>query len=614
MKSNKKIIYFIISSFLLMPISFIISCYLDSILNFNFSIIFDFNEILNNILDFRIIKLAFCVQALIMVLIFLLIFLGKNSMYKVDTQVITKNIIIPKSSGKGQHGTSRFATKKEFDETYNTIKFNKNKDYYLQKIESGGVVVNYDSKKKYEKISYIADNKHLICIGSTGCGKTRRIVIESLCMLGLASESIIVSDPKGELYQLTFNFFKKLGYEISVIDFRNTKKSNKYNFLQNIIDEVDKGNMRKAEEYTWDFVESIVPRPNGNTDPLWGNGEKSIIAGSILTVIYENRENKKYQNLTNVYYFISNMCKTDENGYMPLVDYVDNLNDENPAKKMFAISTIAPERTRGSFFTSALSTLRLFSSEDMYTMTNNSDFKLNSLGIKKEIRFIILPDEDIKYYEIASIFISLQYQALVRLADLKGGKLNVRNNFILDEFGNFTKIANFENMLTVSRSRNIRINMFLQSFAQLEIKYSKNVAQIIMDNAQIWIYLKASSVETTNIISKRLGNYTVAINSHSSSRNRTSDNISESLSIIGRNLLTPDEISRFEIPHSLVIQSGVFPASTNIPDLSKWKFNKVLGLGNEKENTLIREKVENERAVMGEEKLEIWKIWEDYRY
>lgn len=614
MKLNRKVITFLICTILILPFSIYIGYYLNSMLTSNIDITFEFDEILKSVADNKILSLIVCIQALFMVFFFMLIFTQKYGMYKANTEMITTNISIPKHYGQGQYGTSRFATSKEFDRTYTKLKFNKNKDYLTQPISSGGVVVKHNSKRNYEEISVVSDNKHLICLGNTGAGKTRRILIESLCTLGLAGESIIVSDPKGELYQMTSQFFNKLGYEVDVIDFKTPKKSNKYNFLQPIINAIQNDDIKKAEDLTWDLVENIVQKTNSNSDPLWENGEKSIIAGSIMTVLLENKNNRDYQNLTNVYSFISNMCQSDENGFMPLTEYIENLPEENPAKKIFSISTIAPEKTRSSFFTSALSTLRLFSSNSIYTMTNDSDFRLEDIGEKKCIRYIILPDERTTFYTLATLFVSQQYQSLVNLADSRGGKLKIRNNFILEEFGNFTKIANFENMLTVSRGRNIRINMFLQSFAQLETKYSKMVAQNIMDNAQVWIYLRTSSYETAEIISKKLGSYTVSVNSQSNSISRNSDNISESMNLIGRNLLTPDEVLRFESPYALILQSGYFSAKTEIPDLSKWQFNKILGLGDEEENRMIREKIENERKVLEEEKIKLWKIWEDYKY
>ena len=82
--------------------------------------------------------------------------------------------------------------------------------------------------------------------------------------------------------------------------------------------------------------------------------------------------------------------------------------------------------------------------------------------------------------------------------------LNFKVNYILDEFGNFTTIPAFSNMLTVAGGRKIRFNIFLQSFAQLENKYGKEIAENIRDNCQTWLYLKTASTETATIISKKL--------------------------------------------------------------------------------------------------------------
>lgn len=614
MNLNKKIIPYVICSLLIVPVSSFLSYCLS--MNLTTGRVNNINvlDIICSFTNINNLKFFVCIQVLFMVLFFILFFTSKYGIYKTDIEKITKNITVPKHYGQGQYGTSRFATENEFDKVYEKIEIDRKNNFVQQPILRGGIVVKYKRNKTKEEINVVSDNKHTICLGNTGAGKTRRILIESLCNLGLAGESIIVSDPKSELYQMTANFFKNLGYEVNVIDFKNPQKSNKYNFLTPIINAINDNDIKTAEDLTWDLVENIVQKGVSNSDPLWENGEKSIIAGSVMTVLLENKDMPEYQNLTNVYSFISNMCQTDENGFMPLTEYINSLSEENPAKRIFSIATIAPEKTRSSFFTSALATLRLFSSRSIYTMTNDSDFKLEDIGNKKCIRFIILPDERMTFYTLATLFVSQQYQALVKVADDRGGKLKVRTNFILEEFGNFTKIANFENMLTVSRGRNIRFNMFLQSFSQLETKYTKTIAQNIMDNSQVWIYLRTSSFETAEIISKKLGSYTVSVNSQSSSVNSKQENISESMNLIGRNLLTPDEILRFENPYCLILQSGFFPAKTQIPDLSKWQFNAMLGLGDEEENRILRAKNEKERNILEEEKIKLWKVWEDYKY
>lgn len=162
------------------------------------------------------------------------------------------------------------------------------------------------------------------------------------------------------------------------------------------------------------------------------------------------------------------------------------------------IADVAPSRTAGSFYTSALTSLKLFTSEEIYNITNKSDFTFNDLGSKKQALFFVLPDSKTTYYPIVSLLCSQIYDTLTESAKKNGNLLDRRVNFILDEFGNFTKIADFETKLTVGRGYGIRFNMFIQSFAQLEAKYEKTGEQTIKDNC-VWIYLSAGTKPTRNL-------------------------------------------------------------------------------------------------------------------
>ena len=228
-------------------------------------------------------------------------------------------------------------------------------------------------------------------------------------------------------------------------------KSNRYNYLQPVIDAVKKEDFRKAEEYAWDITNSLVGDENSHSEKIWRDGEMSVIAGAIMSVVFDNQDSPEYQNLTNVYMFISEMCKTIGNNQMPLNKYIEGLKDEHPAKSVFSIAKIAPDKTRSSFFTSALTTLKLFVNKSIYSMTCKSDFSLTDAGKEKVATFIILPDEKTTYYSLASLFVYQNYVALVERADSRGGELFKRVNYILDEFGNFSSIPAFSNMLTVAR-------------------------------------------------------------------------------------------------------------------------------------------------------------------
>lgn len=229
---------------------------------------------------------------------------------------------------------------------------------------------------------------------------------------------------------------KSIGYETIVIDFKTPLKSNRYNFLQPVINAINNEDYLKAEQYAWDITGAIVGNENSKQEKIWRDGEMSIIAGTIMAVVYENKDHPEHQNLTNVYTFISEMCRS-EDGDMPINDYIDDLDPNNPASRIFNIARIAPDKTRASFFTSALTTLKLFTSESIYSMTSSSDFDLRDTGKIKRIVYIILPDERLTYYPLASLFVNQQYVSLVETADSLGGQLDVRVNFVLDEFRKF---------------------------------------------------------------------------------------------------------------------------------------------------------------------------------
>ncbi|ABW19452.1 VirD4-like conjugal transfer protein, CD1115 family [Alkaliphilus oremlandii] len=479
-------------------------------------------------------------------------------------------------------------------------------------LKRGGIVIGKTDLGKKEKIYTIKEDVHSITIGSTRCGKTRTIVIPTICTLGLAGESMILSDPKGELYNYTEPFLRKLGYEVFAVDFKNPLKSHEYNFLQPVIDAVDKNDIAAAIDATWDITAALVGEAKG--ERIWRDGEASIIASSIMSVVYDNRdkESKRFQNMTNVYFFIAEMCKP-VGKTMPIVEYVKSLEDSHPSKGLLAISEVAPSKTKGSFFTAALTTLRLFTNPLINTMTSKSTYNPKSLGRKKMAVFIILPDEKTTYYSLASLLVSQHYEQLVQLADSRGGRLENRVNFILDEFGNFTLIPDFSAKLTVGGGRGIRFNLFLQGFSQLEEKYGKEVARTIKGNCENWIYLQTDDDETLQEISKRLGNYTTSSYSQSASHQRYSTpSSSHSINLTARALLTYDEVKLIARPYSLVMSRNR-PAMMHAPDLSQWHFNKMLGLGDEEHNRLLRERRELARKAKSiDNDMDLWGIWHIY--
>lgn len=493
---------------------------------------------------------------------------------------------------------------------FNVLKHDITNDF---KLDKGGTVIGMYKHKNREDILYVGGDMHTLCIGSTRSGKSRTVVLESIALQALAGENIVCSDPKGELFQYTYPFLERLGYKVLTLDFKNPLKSSRYNFLSTVIDHVKQNDIPKAIEATWDITAALVPE-DSHGERIWSDGEASIIAAAIMTVICDNKANPEYQNLTNVYYFISEMCKSGE-GELPLNKYVKSLAETHPARALLGISQVAPSKTRGSFFTAALTTLRLFTNPYVCDMTSVSEFNAEQICSEKTALFIILPDEKITYYSLASLFINQFYERLVKIADDRGGRLKRRINFNLDEFGNFMKIPAFSNKLTVGGGRGIRFNLYVQDFAQLEEKYGREAYPTIISNCHVWIYLQSDGPETQKLISEKLGNYTVASSSQStqySGSGISPGNMTSSSNLMGRPLLTPDEVGKIKRPYSL-ITSREYPAMLNAPDLSKWYFNKMFGLGDPEHNRRVREERENRRPVRAcDGKIKLWGVWNNY--
>ncbi len=476
-------------------------------------------------------------------------------------------------------------------------------------LKEGGIVIGMSKCGKKEKIHYIADDTHTLTIGATRSGKTRTLVLQSICLMALSGESLVISDPKAELYQYTAQFLEKTGYDVICLDFKNPEKSSRYNLLQPIIDAVNRGETDKAEMYTWDIT-NILVGDNTSNEKIWENGEKSTIAAAILCVVVDNAKRPEYQNLTNVYWFVAEMCKAVGNK-TPMQEYVKRLKTGHPARALLSISDVAPSRTKGSFYTSALTTLRLFTSRAVYSITHKSDYDIADIGKKKQALFFVLPDEKTTYYPIASLMVSQLYELLVHQSDERGGRLINRVNFVLEEFGNFTKINDLTNKLTVAGGRGMRFHFFLQSFEQLTEKYNKETASIVKSNCQSWIYLQADDKETLSEICDKLGKYTCSGYQLSSQHGRyVNPSSSSTVSLVGRELLTVDEIRRVSRPYQIVI-SRSHPAMMVSPDLSQWYFNRMLGLGDKEHNRKVREEREKKRPTLTDAKgdIPLWNIW-----
>ena len=528
---------------------------------------------------------------------------GGKSSFKVDMIEITPEIHTPVPVGQGQHGTAKWLNKKDFDKVFDSVIIDSKKLMEgKEHIPAGGLVIgkedikkSFFSRKIKEKIYLITKDLHALIIGATRSGKTRNVVIETITMLILAGENVFIPDLKGEIRDYTEDTAKRCGYETICINFINPYESDRKNFLEPIVQALRRKDISRAIEETWSLVSQLVGEPPEHGDKLWNDGEAATLAASIMAVCYDNQDHPEYQNLTNVFYFITEMC-SEYRGALPLQFYIDSLPEDHPAKILLAATKVAAMRTRSSFYVSAIMTLKLLTIPAINQMTNASDFDIEKLieEGKKVIVYLCLPARDKTYFPLASLVLRQLSDLIDYAADEKyGGRVPVRWNFVEDELGNFTKITNMRQQTSFGTGKGIRHFMFIQSYAQLDDVYGEKVSQIIQDNADIKIYLRSPNPTTKKKISEDLGNYTTRSYSKSNNtpsgtfRNGGSDG--ESSNLMGRPLLYPDEVGKLKRPYSLVM-SDSDPAIMYAPDLSQYAMNEFLGMGDEEHNNWLRQK------------------------
>lgn len=475
----------------------------------------------------------------------------------------------------------------------------------IDHLKQGGVVLGWG--KGQRSVLLNCEDTHTLVIGSTRSGKTRTVVLPSILAMALAGESIIATDPKGELFGYTGPTLHRLGYEVITIDFKYPQRSDRYNFLQPVLDAALLQDIPLAVSRARDIAQLLVPDAERHTDPIWLDGERSVLTTGILAVSLECKD-PLCQNMANVRAFLANMCAPiGEKQRLPLVAYLADLPEDSPLRLAMAIARIAPEKMRGSFYTSALATLDKFQDPPIHAMSSLTDYDYVTTGERKRAIFLILPDERSAYYPLAALYVYEQYQALVAYADERGGRLPRRVNFVLDEFGNFCRIPDFDKFVTVGGGRGVRFHLFLQDLGQLKAKYGEDLAGTISSNCETWIYIFTRDPKTREDLCRQLDKYTIKAPSLSGS---SGGQQSASYNYAGRDLLTVGEIEKLTRPYQLLI-SRYGKAVMYVPDLAQTPFNRILGMGDEEHNSnllLYRLTGRPKRPV----KTHFWGVWEEY--
>lgn len=454
-----------------------------------------------------------------------------------------------------------------------------------EKIEKAGMPIN---KINEYLLIYDTGAVHSLNYGSTRSGKTRKLLSVFVMLIVKAGESVIFHDNKGELYRRFHKLFERFGYSVNVIDFRFMKKSQHWNPLKLIVDcfkNKKEPRVDDADQFTDDFVNQVVV-DNGQGERIWIDGQKAMIKSIILAVVQANIKDSR-KNLFSVYQVLSVLGKEvtfkgEKNPKMLLTAYINSLEEINPARVAFTPIANSPDKTRGSFMTSTLSTLAIYNGQNLAKLLSDSDFSFSDYADGKHVLFIINPDENSKYNPIVSVLIDQAYQELVRCATAtKEMHLKKRLHLLLDEAGNMAPINQIQNKLTVALSRWIFFHLFLQDDNQLDEVYGDQIAKIIRGNCNLKTFISSADMNTCKAISEEIGNETLWVASQSGNFNNNANQNGggitynqQQVPLIDPNVLRYQDVTDGK---GIIVTRTYFGAMQNyLPDMSEYKWYKEL--------------------------------------
>ncbi len=383
-------------------------------------------------------------------------------------------------------------------------------------------------------------------LDGSGAGKSASYVIPNACQL---LGSYVFTDPKGELYDKTAGYLKEKGYKIKVLNLVRPQKSDGYNPLLHIKNEIDV-----------DVVANTIVKGQGesvkSSDPYWDDMAEMLLKALIyyLKAVRPPEE----QNLASCAELVR--AANNNGGDNLLTNLMNQLPFDHPARMNYKSIEIAPEKTYGSILSSLQSKLGKFDSKEIAELTSTNTIDFEEIGKEKTAVYVISSDTHAAYDFLLTIFFSQMIQQLYDFADENGGALPVPTYFILDEFANIGKIPDFDKKISTSRSRKISFSVILQNLDQLEAVY-KEAHETIMGNCDTHLFLGSNSQKTVEYFSKALGEKTIFRESESVNKDRADWKQGKSVSEqnLGRALLTPDELRRLDVDQCIIYEKGLKP-------------------------------------------------------
>lgn len=422
-------------------------------------------------------------------------------------------------------------------------------------------IFSIDKDRYLYQYEFLHDPGNILEFGPTRSGKTQTIIFPIIEQYSRVNNfhlrpSMVVGDPKGELFENMSAVLEARGYEVWCINMKDETfvSTDCYNPLTRIYDKynenflkikpfLDMDAIRNAKHPVTEYWNQILEGENKeeikNTKYTFSPAIKLLEGISALFIPTDDGKDPYWpQNaqgwMNSLLYYMLETCillgEPNKFSIRSLVAYLSGsdsfvVKEDKQTKKVSsefhdALSELpidhfcnlklpkdATVQQHGTFKNNVASALSIFTG-GAGKVTSLNTIKLEELldGKKPVCLFLATPDYDSTYNVIVGTMIEQIYQLAAEMSDKE--KLKRGLKFILDEFANIPKIDNIENKVSVCLGRNINFTFILQNKEQADKVYGNETTQTIFNNALARGFIGGNTRESCEYFSEQIGTTT----------------------------------------------------------------------------------------------------------
>lgn len=451
------------------------------------------------------------------------------------------------------------------DQTYGNAKFLRPDEYVdaaqIRKLEDcKGIIVGQLKDNAEECVDFNPYegriNGHMLAIGRSGGGKTFTFVLSYVFQTVKRRHSLIITDPKGDLYMQCAGYLRDNGYVVRTLNLKNPDKSDGWDLLAALAGP-------RLEENVAIFSHTLAVNMSDSEGGIYVEAGEALINALILKTMLDPTLKPEERKITTAYNMLLN---PDGLAFLDTVFADENITEaEKPAQMSYLAFKNSSQNLLGNIITHVTVGLKLFQRKDICEMFTTPGIDMVLPGKQPCAYFVQFPDVHTTYKFLTALFFSMMFTYLTDYADLveddatgkKLGKLLTPVDFLLDEFPSIGTLPDWDSKMAVMRSRKINIVMIIQDFPQLVKRYSESWKTIVNNCGCILTLGINEPDDTASWISSRCGTATVEVSSSSTRSIGGSRNdpliqqVSEGLG--KRPLLNVDEVCTIDRDGSLLI-------------------------------------------------------------